>query len=580
MGVYLSKAKTTKESDDGGSLDEHCTRFGVTAMQGWRQSMEDAHIALPMVEAVKGKLPNDISLYGVFDGHGGPTVSEWIARHFSEVLAQSVDIAKKEITEKSVRLTSGHDLPNDVAVVCEALQRTFLQLDCDMQTKESREEIQEIYEHLQQKQKDSESEPDQDNNGFPYRSIFQNQPKTLLQALLGGSSGRPMIRIVEQDGERFFQISPPEDDDEDEEAEGTQNESRIEEVEANTDNVSKEVTVAEEADQQQAPTPTLAPTAAPEATVNVANEIPQDVPMQPTPQTTSDNIPDKAKEGEGKSEKAPGVTAESMHDMMDVQGGEDNDLMDPTVNSFGSKAQMPSWGPENCGAAAIVAALISGEAPYLVTANAGDSRCVLCRKGEAVSMSEDHKPGLVVENNRIVKAGGTVIGGRVDGNLNLSRTIGDLFYKNNKDLRAEEQKITAFPDVRIIPITQNDEFVILACDGIWDCVTNQEAVDFVKQRLGDNPDDAKLSKICEELCDHCLAENPMDSEGGIGCDNMTCIVVLLNEKVRHRASSNAEVALYESSRTVAAPKSTTTDVGSEQQASTVVGDKAIDVSAQ
>eukprot|EP01055_Gregarina_sp_Pseudo9_P000137 Gregarina_sp_Pseudo_9__136@NODE_1094_length_1881_cov_24_000000_g1023_i0_p1_GENE_NODE_1094_length_1881_cov_24_000000_g1023_i0NODE_1094_length_1881_cov_24_000000_g1023_i0_p1_ORF_typecomplete_len564_score143_28PP2C/PF00481_21/2_8e09PP2C/PF00481_21/5_8e51PP2C_2/PF13672_6/0_017PP2C_2/PF13672_6/5_9e10SpoIIE/PF07228_12/6_4e08_NODE_1094_length_1881_cov_24_000000_g1023_i0971788 len=563
MGVYLSKAKTTKESEDGGNVEKDCTRFGVTAMQGWRQSMEDAHIAFPAVDSVKGKLPNDISLYGVFDGHGGPTVSEWIARHFSEVLAQSVEAAKKDLSEKTLRVNVNQELPHDVSVVCEALQRTFLQLDCDMQTKESREEIQEIYEHLQQKQKDSE--PEQDSNGFPYRSIFQNQPKTLLQALLGGSSGRPMIRIVEQDGERFFQISPPEDDDEEEEGGASGHEARVEEVDEkqeNKEDVDKQATTPKE-ETPVAAKPVTEETPASSAETPSANPRPagKEEAEAPVPETPQDKTPN-----------------EGMHEMMDAQDGEDSDLLDPTVSSFASKAQMPSWGPENCGAAAIVAALVGGETPFLVTANAGDSRCVLCRKGEAISMSEDHKPGLVVENNRIVKAGGTVIGGRVDGNLNLSRTIGDLFYKNNKDLKAEEQKITAFPDVRVIPVTKDDEFVILACDGIWDCVSNQEAVDFVKDRLGDSANETKLSKICEELCDHCLAENPMDSEGGIGCDNMTCIVVLLNEKVRHRAVPSAEATLYESTKVVA--KSAASEVSSEQQASTVVGDKAIDVSAQ
>lgn len=587
MGVYLSKAKTTKESEDGGNPETDCTRFGVTAMQGWRQSMEDAHIALPQVESVKDKLRNEVSLYGVFDGHGGPTVSEWIARHFADVLAQAVDSVKKDLAEKTLTTNVSEDLPYDVSVMCEALQRTFLQLDCDMQTKESREEIQAIYEHLQQKQK--ETEPEQDSNGFPYRSIFQNQPKTLLQALLGGQSGRPMIRIVEQDGERFFQISPPEDEeDEDESGENnTNSDSRIEEIDENKQE-SKEPESTQEKTESGAATQDKASNAtpAPNAPSAEATQVPGDVSasspadsddVQMREQSTSSP---SASRDEESTNRGSSPTAESGHEMMDAQDGEDNDLLDPTVSSFASKAQMPSWGPENCGAAAIVAALVGGETPFLVTANAGDSRCVLCRKGEAISMSEDHKPGLVVENNRIVKAGGTVIGGRVDGNLNLSRTIGDLFYKNNKDLKAEEQKITAFPDVRVIPISKDDEFVILACDGIWDCVSNQEAVDFVKERLGDNPNETKLSKICEELCDHCLAENPMDSEGGIGCDNMTCIVVLLNEKVRQRAPLSATATLYTSSQVVTTEKSTNNVTSDQQQSSAVVGDKAIDVSAQ
>eukprot|EP01053_Blabericola_migrator_P001371 Blabericola_migrator_1__1370@NODE_1356_length_4729_cov_1432_602746_g897_i1_p1_GENE_NODE_1356_length_4729_cov_1432_602746_g897_i1NODE_1356_length_4729_cov_1432_602746_g897_i1_p1_ORF_typecomplete_len561_score127_12PP2C/PF00481_21/5_1e09PP2C/PF00481_21/2_2e51PP2C_2/PF13672_6/0_1PP2C_2/PF13672_6/9_5e11SpoIIE/PF07228_12/2_2e07HAUS4/PF14735_6/0_2_NODE_1356_length_4729_cov_1432_602746_g897_i112652947 len=560
MGVYLSKAKTTKESDDGGNPETDCTRYGVSAMQGWRQSMEDAHITLPKVETVQGKFPHEVSLYGVFDGHGGPTVSEWIARHFSEVLAQTVETAKKDLTEKTLETNAGRDLPTEVSVMCEALQRTFLQLDCDMQTKESREEIQRIHEHLQQKQKESEPQ-EQDNNGaFPYRSIFQSQPKTLLQALLSGTGGRPMIKIVEQDGERFFQISPPEDDEEEPD--------RVVAVDdddgSNEDHQQGSMTDtnAKEADAAVSMTEPAA-----EKEASDMSELPK------TSETATSGEPDSNKVVENDNEGERWMEAS-------IEASAKDDVFDPSdPASYSNKTQMPTWGPENCGAAAIVAALIGGETPYLVTANAGDSRCVLCRDGKAISMSEDHKPGLAGENSRIVKAGGTVIGGRVDGNLNLSRTIGDLFYKSNKELRAEEQKITAFPDVRIIPITKDDEFVILACDGIWDCVTNQEAVDFVRERLGENPSETKLSKICEELCDHCLAENPVDSEGGIGCDNMTCIVVLLNDKVRRREAKSADVILYESTK-VTAPTGEKTEAKTEDASSPLVGDKVIDVSAQ
>ena len=65
----------------------------------------------------------------------------------------------------------------------------------------------------------------------------------------------------------------------------------------------------------------------------------------------------------------------------------------------------------------------------MYVANAGDSRCVLCRKGKAVALSIDHKPDNEGEKKRIEKAGSTITEGRVDGNLNLSRSLGDLKYK-------------------------------------------------------------------------------------------------------------------------------------------------------
>ena len=65
----------------------------------------------------------------------------------------------------------------------------------------------------------------------------------------------------------------------------------------------------------------------------------------------------------------------------------------------------------------------------LVIANAGDSRCVLARGGKAIPLSFDHKPENEEERSRIEKAGSTIVEGRVDGNLNLSRSLGDLKYK-------------------------------------------------------------------------------------------------------------------------------------------------------
>jgi serine/threonine protein phosphatase PrpC len=88
--------------------------------------------------------------------------------------------------------------------------------------------------------------------------------------------------------------------------------------------------------------------------------------------------------------------------------------------------------------------------------------------------------------------------------LNLSRSLGDLEYKQNKKLPPEQQMITAYPDVISESMSDDVDFVIIGCDGVWDCKTNQEAVDFVIERLKKNPN-MQLSKIIEELFDEILA---------------------------------------------------------------------------
>lgn len=184
----------------------------------------------------------------------------------------------------------------------------------------------------------------------------------------------------------------------------------------------------------------------------------------------------------------------------------------------------PEESQVQAGCTAVVAVKKGNE---LYVANAGDSRGVLSRAGQAVALSEDHKPAQETERMRIIAAGGylTDVGGvwRVNGNLNLSRAIGDLKYKNNTELAAKDQIITAQPDVRKVILTPEDRFFVLACDGVWDVMTNQEVVDFVEARL---EQDLAPTTIACQLLDHCLASDPREARG-IGCDNMTALVVLL-----------------------------------------------------
>jgi len=167
------------------------------------------------------------------------------------------------------------------------------------------------------------------------------------------------------------------------------------------------------------------------------------------------------------------------------------------------------------GATAVTALIHNQE---LFVANCGDSRCVLSRAGKAVEMSYDHKPTNRPEYERITKAGGFVTNGRVNGDLNLSRAIGDLQYKQNADLPPEEQQVTSFPDVKREVLTPEDQFLIIACDGVWDVKTNQQAVDFVTERLQQG---IPLATICEQLLDNCLAPDA----SGAGTDNMTAVIV-------------------------------------------------------
>ena len=133
----------------------------------------------------------------------------------------------------------------------------------------------------------------------------------------------------------------------------------------------------------------------------------------------------------------------------------------------------------------------------LLCANAGDSRCVLCRDGRAVPLSFDHKPNLPSELRRIQRAGGFVFRGRVQGVLALSRAIGDFPFKQRMGVPWEEQAVTCVPEVQSVSLDgRRDEFAVIACDGIWDVMSSQDVVNFVRTRLvrGEAP-----QAVCEQL---------------------------------------------------------------------------------
>jgi len=205
-----------------------------------------------------------------------------------------------------------------------------------------------------------------------------------------------------------------------------------------------------------------------------------------------------------------------------------------------------------------VVALLVGRELYV--ANAGDSRCVVCRDGKAIEMSYDHKPEDEPERQRINKAGGRVTqDGRVNGGLNLSRAIGDHAYKTNKELPLSEQMISPVPDVKKLTIDpEKDSFVLLACDGIWNSLSSQETVDFISTRL--NKPNAKhdttyLTNIIKELFDHCLAPDTMGD--GTGCDNMTAVIAKLKPNAFSASSADKKAPAAVS---VAAAGSTNSDL--------------------
>mmetsp|Transcript_10429 Transcript_10429/g.20099 ORF Transcript_10429/g.20099 Transcript_10429/m.20099 type:complete len:656 (+) Transcript_10429:38-2005(+) len=155
-----------------------------------------------------------------------------------------------------------------------------------------------------------------------------------------------------------------------------------------------------------------------------------------------------------------------------------------TDRQFLSMAQALEGFNGGSGCAAVVACVVGG---WVWCANVGDSRALLCRDGRAIQLSVDHKPDREDEAERIEAAGGFVSFHRVMGRLAVSRAFGDEEYKATPDRSYGKSLVIADPEIRIEQLTPQDEFLFMACDGLFDVFSSQEAVDFIYGRLAAMP---------------------------------------------------------------------------------------------
>lgn len=150
---------------------------------------------------------------------------------------------------------------------------------------------------------------------------------------------------------------------------------------------------------------------------------------------------------------------------------------------------------------------------YIDIINLGDSRCIICRDNFAIPLSKDHKPHYFEEKNRIQRLGGEIY---FDGyeyrikDLSVSRTFGDI---------DTEPYITHTPDIHRYRLEKNDQFVVLACDGLWDVLSNQEVTDFILTE-GYDADSTRINKsvnIAKKLGEYAIEKG--------STDNITIIII-------------------------------------------------------
>ncbi|PRQ19321.1 putative protein-serine/threonine phosphatase [Rosa chinensis] len=154
-------------------------------------------------------------------------------------------------------------------------------------------------------------------------------------------------------------------------------------------------------------------------------------------------------------------------------------------------------------------ALVSGRT--LIIANAGDCRAVMGKRGKAIEMSNDHKPNCASERLRIEKLGGVIYDGYLNGQLSVARALGDWHMKGPKGSACP---LSAEPELKETCLTEEDEFLIMGCDGLWDVMSSQCAVTMARKELMIHNDPERCSR---ELVREALKRHT--------CDNLTVIVV-------------------------------------------------------
>jgi serine/threonine protein phosphatase PrpC len=207
------------------------------------------------------------------------------------------------------------------------------------------------------------------------------------------------------------------------------------------------------------------------------------------------------------------VNPESMPSEQEIQQG----IREGFLSLDERIRQLPevTSGEDKSGSTA-VCVLISPENFFF--ANCGDSRAILVRSNKVHFATMDHKPNNPEEKQRIQNAGGSVMIQRVNGSLAVSRSLGDYDYKKVEGLDATKQLVSPEPEISITSRDKTtDEFIVLACDGVWDVMSNEELNTFIQHRLAVTGD---LTKVCNEVIDNCLYKGSRD--------NMSIVIIALD----------------------------------------------------
>jgi protein phosphatase 2C family protein 2/3 len=178
------------------------------------------------------------------------------------------------------------------------------------------------------------------------------------------------------------------------------------------------------------------------------------------------------------------------------------------------------------------------DGPELIVANCGDSRALLHQAGQTIALTRDHIPEDDEEKQRIIKLGGYVIGGRLQGKLGVSRAFGNIEFKECKYLISD-------PEVKEVSLHSDAEFLVVGCDGLFEQFTNDEIISFIKNKISSNSLDVVVKDLVEEALDRGSH------------DNITIIVVKFNKAYSKLVKKSTKKSLSKSQKIFPVSKGST-----------------------
>ena len=468
------------------SYEDEDIRIGICLMQGWRKTMEDTSLAMPNFDG-QGN-----SLFGIFDGHGGSIISQFVACNIENILKNS-KYYKKPNDEKDLKNSEDNKQSNNEKKTFKnrnyykeygkpnyekALIDSFLLLDELLKNKA----IDNFLKKIKTFQRTSNDNVEENDGGIINKELLNNNIKNdpFNDYLFFCSSYL--------DNETNLKYQFP----------------NMEKYLKNQYKIGKKNTINDI------------------SKINFENKK-RNYSSVKTQHSDANYRSKTDKNIQLNSEDYLGINKKEILDAEDINIINSKTFLN-AENLYSQNDKVSTNLISNDIGTTANVLLLKKNCFYI--ANVGDSLSVMYKKKKAYKLNKEHKTTSEKEFNRLNKIGTKLINYRINGKLNITRAIGDLSYKNRNNGYIYEQDVLAIPEVNKYFLDDVD-FIVMASDGFWDYGDDHKAIcDNIYNELKKNPK-KDLCELIGNIFDKALAKANNYLRG---TDNMSCIIIQFIKK--------------------------------------------------